>query len=95
MKLDTRHEITTEHPASHYGAGVLLIDDAMQPAYGPDDPYPESCPELVDLLGAPHQNCAEMMIYLARRVGMKDDEQIRKWLAQSPRAADYFKWLAR
>lgn len=87
IKLDNRHEIMTEHPASHYGAGVLLIDGAQQPAYGPGDPYPESCPELADLLGAPHMSCAEAVQAIIER-RKPSEEYIRAGVAIYPSKLD-------
>ena len=81
--LDNRHEITTEHPASHYGAGVLLIDGAQQPAYGPGDPYPERCPGLADLLGAPHMSCADAVRTIIGRT-MPSEDEIRAGVAIYP-----------
>lgn len=81
-KLDSRHEITTEHPASHYGAGVLLIDGEPK-AYGPADDYPESATELSIALGVQtHLSCAEAVrCILARDPG---EEEIRAGVAEYP-----------
>lgn len=83
IKLDNRHEITTDHPASHYGAGVLIIDGAQQPAYGPGDPYPESCPALADLLWAPHMSCADAVRAIIGRT-MPSAAEIRAGVAIYP-----------
>jgi hypothetical protein len=96
VNLDNRHTITTEHPASHYGAGVLLIDGKESPAYGPEDAYPESCPELAAALGAPHMSCADAVIAIARRdkIDLATHPYVQRWLSQSPRAAEYIRALS-
>jgi len=84
IQLDARHEITSEHPASHYGAGVLLVDG--QP-FGPAEAYPESLPELGRLLGVPPLSCAGAVVALLRgRRALKPEQMalIQRWLSQHP-----------
>ncbi len=60
--------ITTDHPASHYGAGVLLVDWMPGVAFGPEDTWPEFYTELRKAMGSPARNCEEIIRYtLARR----------------------------
>ena len=95
MIIDDHHSITTDHPASNYGAGVLLIDGKGQHAYGPDDSYPESLPELSTALGAPHMSCADAVIAIARRdkIDWAVHPCVLRWIAQSQRSAEYIQAL--
>lgn len=73
-KLDNHHEITTDHPASHYGAGVLLIAGEKQ-AYGPGDDYPESLPKLRELLGVKNPfTCGDIVREMLSRPEPNQDE---------------------
>jgi len=95
VKIDDHHTIITDHPASHYGAGVLLIDKKGQHAYGPDDSYPESLPELETALGTPHMSCADVVIAIARRdkIDWAAHPYVRRWILQSLRSAEYIQAL--
>lgn len=64
IKINNELTITTDHPASSYGAGVLLASHAPDRAFGPADEFPASCPELYQLFGGlPPFSCASMVLY--------------------------------
>lgn len=99
VKLNDRLEITTEHPASHYGAGVLLIDGA---AYGPCDELPTRLPSLAAYLtkpllcaGAVRSACADCGIARTEEekiirgegrgiLSQAEIELVNRWLSQDP-----------
>ena len=97
VKLQHGHEITTEHPASHYGAGVLLIEGEAG-AFGPGDIYPRN-KEFAELLNA-RNTCGDIIasqILKAVEIGQNEPPQLSKnelaqvikWLSQDPNAHSY------
>ncbi len=60
-KITEHVSITTDHPASHYGAGVLLVDWTPGVAFGPADTWPDSCPGLRDALNVEPNTCGEVI----------------------------------
>ena len=100
VKLQHGHEITTEHPASHYGAGVLLIEGEAG-AFGPGDIYPRN-KEFTELLNV-RNTCgdiiASQILKIVERKTLPDNEppqlsknelaQVIKWLSQDPNAHSY------
>ena len=97
IKLQHGHTITTEHPASHYGAGVLLIEGEAG-AFGPGDIYPRN-KEFAELLNA-RNTCGDIIasqILKAVEIGQNEPPQLSKnelaqvikWLSQDPNAHSY------
>ena len=58
-------EITTDHPASSYGAGVLLVEWEPDRAFGPSDVFPDHpvVKYLCGLHGTSQSSCAERVLY--------------------------------
>jgi hypothetical protein len=100
IKLQHGHEITTEHPASHYGAGVLLIEGETK-AFGPGDIYPRNkeFAELLNVKNTCGDIIASQILKIVERKTLPDNEppqlsknelaQILKWLSQDPNTHSY------
>ena len=58
-------EITTDHPASSYGAGVLLVRWEPDRAFGPSDifPYNPVVKWMCKDMGLSSSSCAETVLY--------------------------------
>lgn len=83
VKLSDNITITTEHPASHYGLGVCLIDGQ---AYGPSENFPVS-QEVVRVFGDVEPfSAAQIVVMRCYDRIMTDPEisQVRRWLSQHP-----------
>jgi len=84
--------LTTEHPASHYRAGVVIHDGSNVP-YGPDDQLPRH-PKMAAMFPAlQNADCTagDLMRSWARKRLWADAELllIRRFLSQSPNRARY------
>jgi hypothetical protein len=101
IKLQHGHTITTEHPASHYGAGVLLIEGEIG-TFNPSDIYPRN-KEFAELLNVKN-TCGDIIAsqilkIVEERKTLPDNEppqlsknelaQVVKWLSQDPNAHSY------
>ena len=86
IKLNANYTLTTEHPASHYGAGVLV--DTAGNAYGPVGRVPGSNDFAKKLFGAeiPPLEAGELVSSYARNNRISADELalIRRYLSQDP-----------
>lgn len=65
VKIRGYLEITTEHAASSYGAGVLLVRWEPDRAFGPCDDFPDhpATKHLCGGLGTIPSSCAERVLY--------------------------------
>ena len=95
IKLQHGHTITTEHPASHYGAGVLLVEDEAG-AFGPGDIYPRN-KEFAELLNVKN-TCGDIIASQILKQILKNEPpqlsknelaQVIKWLSQDPNTHSY------
>lgn len=95
IKLQHGHTIIIEHPASHYGAGVLLIEGEAG-AFGPGDIYPRN-KIFAELLNA-HNTCGDIIASQILTQILKNEPpqlsknelaQVLKWLSQDPNAHSY------
>lgn len=91
IKLQHGHTITTEHPASHYGTGVLLIEGEAG-AFGPGDIYPRN-KIFAELLNA-HNTCGDIIASQILKneppqLSKNELAQVLKWLSQDPNAHSY------
>ena len=92
VKINNTMTITTEHPASHYGAGVLLIDGQ---AYGPADVWHDAdfakLAAFLHGVNAEDLTCARMIVRIVRDCrdvfGNDEIDQIKRWLQQNPTPA--------
>ena len=95
IKLQHGHTIISEHPASHYGAGVLLIEDEIG-AFGPGDIYPRN-KEFAELLNV-RNTCGDIIASQILNQILKNEPpqlsknelaQVLKWLSQDPNTHSY------
>jgi hypothetical protein len=86
-KITEHTSITTDHPASHYGAGVLLVDWVPGVAFGPADIWPDSCPGLREALNAKPNTCGEVIRAAISR-DQPAEEEIRAGVAVYPPELD-------
>lgn len=66
INITENMKITTEHPASHYGAGVLVVDWEPNKVFSPHDKFPTQSREIGEirtLLFWGPTSCAEMVLY--------------------------------
>ena len=88
IKFANGMELTTEHPASHYGAGVLLDKDGS--VYGPADLVAGSNDLAKKMFGVeiPLQTAGELMKSHARNNRLSPDALalIRRFVSQDPDA---------
>jgi len=84
VKMNDWLEITTEHPASHYGAGVLIDNEGN--VFGPCDIFPGSVPELTRLLNATPLTAAQAVVRICKSREFSPDEisLISRFLSQNP-----------
>ncbi len=99
IKLQHGHEITTEHPASHYGAGVLLIEGETK-TFGPGDIYPRN-KEFAELLNVKNTCgdiiasqilkavCGDGLDNEPPQLSKNELAQVLKWLSQDPATHSY------
>ena len=83
VQISEKYSIETAHPASHYGAGVL-IDEENGQVYGPADIFPTS---IKKIFGSDTQASAGDVIVStvrSRRFSQQEVEQVRAWLSQDP-----------
>jgi len=100
IKLQHGHTIISEHPASHYGAGVLLIEGETK-TFGPGDIYPRNkeFAELLNVKNTCGDIIASQILKIVERKTLPDNEppqlsknelaQVVKWLSQDPNAHSY------
>ena len=91
VKLQHGHTITTEHPASHYGAGVLLIEGEAG-AFGPGDIYPRN--KIFAVLLNAHHTCGDIIASQILnpelpQLSKNELAQVLKWLSQDPSTHSY------
>lgn len=87
IRYNDLYTLTTDHPASHYGLGVLVSSGDGQQCYGPSDELPIS-QKAIDCFGAAlcHYTAGEFVRGIAAKKIWSDDEiaLMRKYLSQSP-----------
>jgi hypothetical protein len=95
IKLQHGHTITTEHPASHYGAGVLLIEGEPG-TFNPGDIYPRNR-DFAELLNV-RNTCGDIIASQILNQILKNEPpqlsknelaQVIKWLSQDPNTHSY------
>jgi len=79
--------LTTDHPASHYNAPILVDEETWQPI-GTSDLMPELNPynNKAHLLGGYQQPTADYVSTMVKKFGL---ENSIKYLQSSPNAKDY------
>ena len=83
VQISEKYSIETAHPASHYGAGVLIDEESGQ-VYGPVDIFPTP---IKKFFGSDAQASAGDVIVStvrSRRFSREEVAQIRAWLSQDP-----------
>lgn len=83
-------ELTTEHPASHYGAGVLLFDDGRALAPSQSALPPKNSRLYQYIATPPDFTAAQMLVGLASATLLSDAELMlaRSYLSQHPDPKD-------
>lgn len=89
VKLSEKYEIETAHPASHYGAGVML-ETATGRAFGPADFMPGvgvsvyGLAHIKILVGDAVASCVRGRGFWTKRFSREEVEQVRAFLSQDP-----------
>jgi len=89
VKLSEKYEIETAHPASHYGAGVML-ETATGSAFGPGDFMPTPAVSVYGLasirflVGDAVVSHVRGRGFWPKRFSREEVEQVRAFLSQDP-----------
>jgi hypothetical protein len=90
LKITSRYTLTTDHPASHYGLGVLVDNEDGQKTYGPANDLPID-PKAQSYFGDDaHYTAGDLVETAAKSKLWRDDEIvfIHKFLSQNPDKAN-------